>query len=270
MVHCVQGGESCPDSNAVDLDCDDNGTVELEDVLCCARFMLNGDIADSTGGRPEPGIYVGFGEVHHTATAVTVPFTLHGADRVGAARLALRYPADRFDVIGVEFPSGPGWLHLYEVRGGNIVIGLIGTSGNSGGSNAIEMVVRLALKAGQSSGGEVRLVESQFSGSDGVGLEVDLGKPVLALSRSQPNPFSGTTRFAVELAMVGDLEVAIHDLSGRRVIALFHERAAAGTREFAWDGRHENGRAAPSGVYFILARVSGRMVSSRVVLLREQ
>jgi len=277
MVHCAQG-LGCPDSGVVDLDCDGNGTFELEDVLCCARYTLFGDFADSSGGRPEGSVRVGFGDVRSTESNVEVPFTLQGADRVGAARLALSYPADRYDVVGVDFPDGSEWLHLYEVRDGNIVIGLIGTSGQSGGARVVEMAVHLALKAGQRSGGEVRVVESQFSGPDGVSLEVDLGEPrsslpsaaLISLSHGQPNPFPGTTRFTVLLATAADLDVAIHDLSGRRVKGIFHERAEAGTRELTWDGRRENGSAAPSGVYFIRARVSGGTVSSRVVLLREQ
>jgi len=279
MVRCVLNGENCPDTAVIDLDCDDNGSVALEDVLCCARFMLNRDIPDSVGiVRPEPGVNVQFGELSRTATEMIVPLTLHGADRVGAARLALSFPADRYDVTGIEILESQDWLKLHEVRGGNVVVGLIGLNPQVNGPEAVEMVVRLTLKSGQPAGGEVRVVESQFSGRDGIGLEVDLGQPMMtlpsvapiALSRGQPNPFSANTRFTVTLAAPGNLDVAVHDLSGRRVRSLVREHVAFGTRELAWDGRDDGGRLAASGVYFIRATASGSMVSNRVVLLREQ
>lgn len=278
MVHCVMHGTDCPDSGAVDLDCDGNGTVALEDVLCCARFMLNGGIPDSIGGRPEPGVRVEFGAVRRTENEMVVPLTLRGAYKVGAARLALRYPSDRFDVTGVSLAQTKDWLELHETRDGKLVIGLIGMAGEVAGNGVIDMEVRLALKSGQSSGGEVRVVESDFSGPDGVGLEVDLGKPgsalpttaAVSLTRGQPNPFSGTTRFAVAIATAGMLDVAVHDLSGRRVKSLVRAHVAAGSRDLAWDGRDESGRLAASGVYFIRASVAGSTVSNRLVLLREQ
>jgi hypothetical protein len=277
MVHCVLGTGLCPDTGAVNLDCDENGLLGIEDVLCCARFILHGDMPDSIAVRPEPGIDVNLGEVRRSASGLALPFVLNGTDRIGAARLALSYPADRFDVSAVELPSGPGWLSLSEIRDGKVVIGLIATS-DEVELGRIEMLLRLALKPGQVAGGQVRVVESDFSGRDGVALAVDLGQPArtlaspapLALSASRPNPFSGTTRFSVELGASSDLEVTVHDLSGRHVTHLHRGRAVSSTHELIWDGRSGDGSAVPSGIYFIRAEAGGNIVSCKVVLLRDR
>jgi hypothetical protein len=277
MVRCVLNTGPCPDTTAIDLDCNHDGLIELEDVLCCAQVILNGDVPDSTGGRPETAVGVDFGDVQREEVEVALPVFLHGAERVGAARLALSYPADRFDVSAVELPSAPGWLALHQVRDGKVVIGLIATSEVPAGPSTIEMVLHLALKPGQNHGGQVRVVESQFSGRDGVGLLVDLGQPwstlpivtPIALSPGNPNPFSGTTRFTVDLAAAGDLEIGVYDLTGRKVAELFHGKIAAGSHDFVWDGTRSDGGEIPSGVYFVRAARAGRVASSKVVLIRD-
>jgi flagellar hook assembly protein FlgD len=67
---------------------------------------------------------------------------------------------------------------------------------------------------------------------------------------------------------VPDVEVAVHDLSGRRVATLFRGALAAGPHDFAWRGERSDGSAAANGIYFVQARVGGERLSGKVIFLR--
>ena len=279
MVHCVLGSGPCPDTSRAHLDCNRDGQVNIEDVLCCARSILRGGGRDTIPGRPEPGVQVSFGPPVVTSSGVDVTARLAGADRLGAARLALEFPADRYDVSAVDLGGAPAdWMHLYEVDGSRLIVGLIGLpqGGTQAATGELALVLRLALKPGQSQGGEVRVAEGEFSGPDGAALEVKLGQPGLRLfgpprlklAPSQPNPFTRETRFGVTLDHAADVDVAIHDLSGRLVATLFHGALPAGTRTFTWDGRRADGSAAPNGLYFTQVRAGGEQAARKIVYLR--
>ena len=86
---------------------------------------------------------------------------------------------------------------------------------------------------------------------------------------SFPNPFNPHTTLRYELARAGVVDVAVHDVRGRLVRNLVAgEHAAAGVHELAWDGRHEGGRPAASGVYHVTLRAADRVEQTRLVLVR--
>jgi hypothetical protein len=72
-----------------------------------------------------------------------------------------------------------------------------------------------------------------------------------AMFRNYPNPFrsiSGTT-IHYSVAKAGLVEVEIFDAAGRLVNTIT-EQAEPGENFLLWDGRDDNGRRVPSGVYF--------------------
>ena len=251
--------------------------LNVDDVLCCAHTILRGGGRDTTGGRDEPGVTVDLGQPAWGSAGLEVPVRLGGADRVGAARLALSLPLDRYEVTGVETDAGAGrWLELHDTVGGRLVVGLVGLGPPAPGDpTTLGLTLHLALKPGQSAGGEIGVADAQFSGPDGVTLVVPLppasvGLPAagaLALSAAQPNPFNRETRFALNLERGADAEVTIHDLSGRLVATLFHGALGAGPHTFTWQGLRSDGSAAPNGVYFVHARVGGERLTRKVVFL---
>lgn len=85
----------------------------------------------------------------------------------------------------------------------------------------------------------------------------------LRLLRSYPNPsFNGVVALVYLQQEEADLELEIFDAAGRRLCR--RDVAAAGAsleeREVLWDGRDDEGRAVPSGVYW--ARLAGAASSS--------
>lgn len=275
MVHCVLGTGSCPDSIGAP-DCNADGARNLDDVLCCARQILHADPPDSLVGRPEPGVGVTFGVPERTASGVDLPVRLTGANRVGAARLAFDYPDGRFTVASVERRGSDNWLDLFEAADGRLVVGLIALpSAEAVIEQAVDLVIHLTRAPGAPAGGEIRLANGEFSGRDGVRLEIEMVQaPVpleatgLALSAGRPNPFGSSTRFAVTLPRDAHGAVQIYDLGGRLVKTLANGPMAAGTSEYRWDGTDRDGRTVPDGLYFAKVRAGGEVGTQKLMFLR--
>ncbi len=89
----------------------------------------------------------------------------------------------------------------------------------------------------------------------------------LALSPPWPNPFAGSTRFALTLDRDARVVLSVCDVSGRRVAVLFDGAAGAGPHAFAWNGRAADGSVVPSGAYFVEARVDGVPLARRTIFL---
>ena len=93
----------------------------------------------------------------------------------------------------------------------------------------------------------------------------------------QPNPAPGG-RAGVTFRVPADplfddaeanVEVAVYDLSGRRVRTLVSGRLPAGVESAAWDGRDDTGRDVGAGVYILrLAASSGFRASERITVVR--
>jgi hypothetical protein len=248
--------------------------VDIDDVLCCARVFLQGPEPPGVPGRPEPGIQLSFREPIVGAGGIDLPVRLDGADRFGAARLAIRYPGDCFDVSGVELAGGASnWLCIHEKNADRLTVGLIGLAPASG---PLDLTLRLTLRPGTKPSGNVRIESAEFAGRDGAALEVELGEPAwsfdgppgLALSSGEPNPFSRATRVQVTLARPAEVEFSVHDLGGRRIAVLQSGALAAGSHPFSWSGTRRDGSAAPNGVYLLRARAGREVVTRKVVLLR--
>ena len=279
MIHCVMHTGSCLDSASADFDCNSNGSVDLNDVLCCGGVILLGHMPDSTAARPEHGIIGDFGDPVRTGQGIDVPLALTGNELFGAARLALSFPTDRFDIAGIEITGmDRSWLELHQRDGDQLVLGLIRIPGPRPAvvtDGRVHLLIHFTLRSGSQPGGMVTVTGGDFSDLVGGALAVDLGAPSqmlgelpIGLSAMQPNPFGRETRFAVHLARAAEAELAVHDLVGRRVATLHRGTLPAGTRVFTWDGRDAAGERAANGVYFVRLVTDGRVTARKVVLVR--
>ena len=278
MAHCIVGAGFCPDTSLARLDCNHDGRRSLDDLWCCARVVLHGGIPDSVPARPEPSVRVSLGAPVATAAGLDLPVRVSGADRIGGGRFVFDYPAERFDLTGVDLLGEAGsWLALHETDGARVMVGLLGIGPQGAEPPAtVEFVLHLTPRPGQQAAGELRLTGLDFCGPDGAALlvehaalEVPLGTmPGVALSRVQPNPFSGAARFTLTLPRAATVELAVHDLGGRRVATLFRGGLEAGVHEFSWNGRGDDGARLKDGVYFLRAAGPGGEASRKLVLLR--
>jgi hypothetical protein len=94
-------------------------------------------------------------------------------------------------------------------------------------------------------------------------------KPVLSLRQSYPNPSNPSTRIEFSIPSAASVQVRLYDVHGRLVATLFNEHATAGSHTVEWNGRGDNGRTVPSGIYFYRLNVPGQPVlTKKLVLLK--
>jgi len=231
--------------------------------------------ADST--RPAPEVSLAFGEPTATATGIRVPLRVSGSGLLGGARFALRYPNASYRVAAIETDRVPAhWLALHAARDGDVGIALVRLDGSvTLEIESLDLALVLEPIAGANGAGEVRVVDAEFSGPDGVRLEVTAAAPsmpigdpgALALSPTSPNPFDGSTTFRLTLGSRTRVTVGVYDLAGRRVASLHDGVLPVGVHPFTWDGRRSDGSRAAGGVYFYRAESGGRVTARKMVLL---
>jgi len=87
-----------------------------------------------------------------------------------------------------------------------------------------------------------------------------------------PNPCNPSTQVRLlipEANLLPEVDLAVYDLSGRRVVTLFTGRLTGGARhEFTWNGNDDHGHEQSSGVYFIRADVAGISSTRKLMMLR--
>ena len=81
-----------------------------------------------------------------------------------------------------------------------------------------------------------------------------------------PNPASRAVRMALELSVESRVDATIYDVTGRAVRELLRdEPALSGRSETTWDLMDDEGRAVPSGLYFVRAQVTTEVGATETV-----
>lgn len=172
-------------------------------------------------------------------TSATYPLALNGAAATGGNLSTLYGPFDNYVIVDklgiVRYHAADRWphgnrYHLDELRG---------------------------------------VIDSLLAAQSGVDEAPPAPLQLLSLSAA-PNPFSGATR--IELSHSGPAalpaRVDVVDALGRRVATLYQGMARAGVTTLSWGGDDDDGRRAPSGLYFLRAEVGGRSIVQRIVRAR--
>jgi hypothetical protein len=84
-----------------------------------------------------------------------------------------------------------------------------------------------------------------------------------------PNPSSGPTEFSFALAESGPVELRVFDVRGCAVRTIANgSPMSAGPQLIAWDGRRDDGRRVPGGLYLVRLRLPGGEAMRRLVVIR--
>lgn len=85
------------------------------------------------------------------------------------------------------------------------------------------------------------------------------------LEQNYPNPFNPSTTISYEVQKKAWYNLTIYNVKGRQVRELQHKLQTPGSYRVQWDGSDDNGRLAPTGIYF--ARMSSRFEMQVIKLL---
>ena len=89
-----------------------------------------------------------------------------------------------------------------------------------------------------------------------------------SLLPNYPNPFNPSTHIPFQLKTGADYELAVYDMTGRRVRLLESGYKTAGLYTSVWNGRNDKGELVGSGVYMIRLKSGDRQVLRKATLLK--
>ena len=100
-----------------------------------------------------------------------------------------------------------------------------------------------------------------------VTLETTAEVPQAFALEAYPNPFNGSTTIRFDLPESGEVELAVYNLTGQKVVTLADGPREPGTYTLRWDGRGDGGRELASGVYLYRLQVGRELLETRKLLL---
>lgn len=83
-----------------------------------------------------------------------------------------------------------------------------------------------------------------------------------------PNPFNPSTTVEVRVEDAGSIQVLLYNAKGKEVKTFHNGYAEKGVLTFEWDGKDKNGRAQPSGVYYVRVFAGKSSYVHKIVLLK--
>ena len=91
---------------------------------------------------------------------------------------------------------------------------------------------------------------------------------IITLQNTFPNPFNPITNIVFSLPKYSLVDLKIVDIKGRQVRRLLKKGFAAGRHGVSWNGTNDLGAAVGSGIYFMVLRAEGKVLSQKLSLIR--
>jgi len=115
-----------------------------------------------------------------------------------------------------------------------------------------------------------RIVLTSSSGEESYGpieVHVDAVPTAYATYQSYPNPFNPVCTIRYEIPKPGRVSLQVYDIVGKPVRTLVDAWREPGVYSEVWDGRADDGRALPSGIYFYRLKAGDFVATRKMVLL---
>jgi len=138
---------------------------------------------------------------------------------------------------------------------------------DTGGGGFLELElhgdVLVAMQGGNVSTFALDCLGNPVSGAD------DSNVPRLFhLAVPVPNPFNPSTEMSFTLDRAQFVELAVYDVSGRKVRTLVAESKNVGIHTISWNGRGDSGEVMASGVYLARLKLAGATETRKMTLLK--
>ena len=105
-----------------------------------------------------------------------------------------------------------------------------------------------------------------------VGIGGDVPSPGIitraVLNQNAPNPFNPSTSISYELAEAGPVELAVFDVTGRKVRTLVNESQTAGSHAVRWEGMNDQNEGVSSGVYFYRLTATNETLTRSMLIVK--
>jgi len=284
LVRCALGGPDsaavCPDSVAARADCNEDGSIDVRDVICCVRKIL----AFGLGGMDQP----------KTASAARIGFdgpAEWSAPDEGIARLKVQ-PGSDFggisfgieaapgtDITNVALPAGTKYHIDVDRTDPRMARVLIVRLSDAVPDEPLRLLVQFeARPGGVPEGAEMKIVRAESGSWSGLpaGTEITSGAVVIPAGSpaaprvfpARPNPFTDATDIAYDLPAQRHVTLRVYSATGKLVRTLVDATVPLGLHRTAWNGRDETGRVVASGIYFVKLSTGDAESTIRVMRLR--
>jgi hypothetical protein len=90
----------------------------------------------------------------------------------------------------------------------------------------------------------------------------------LSLGQNLPNPMQESARIDFVLPAAGNCSLQVYDTNGRRLRSLAEGNLPAGPASRVWDGRDDDGRLVPAGIYFYRLDAGGQVLTRKLLVIR--
>lgn len=84
---------------------------------------------------------------------------------------------------------------------------------------------------------------------------------------AMPNPAKEKVQIHYQLPISSEIKLKIYSVTGQ-VVRLINEKRPSGLYSFIWDGKDNQGRIVPNGVYFVRLECGDNAKTSKIILLR--
>lgn len=267
-VAFVSGRDGNADIYVLDLEdvtpVDDGERANVFEGSTSMRVEANGEweLGFRSGGRFDVTGYTALQFAFHPGT---LAITSSDEFFLELERPFLGRPRHDLLAIGDEDTSSGVDLTLSEWQTVRIPLHLLGPldpisevrlAGNLTGSFFIDEVHLVAAKLSDFGETETAVVEQPGEGTP----------DSFDLSQNYPNPFNPNTTIRFDLPSSGDVDLAVYNMAGQRVVELVSGLRQAGSYSVRWEGKDDAGRDLASGMY-LYRLVAGDFVRTKKLML---
>lgn len=260
--------------------CDKEDSINVADAYCIILKVL-GRLLPKTNliARHEDAVIRIPLLTASAGETVTLPIFIEGRKDVYAAEFDLTYDSNLLTVQGIEQGTTNSLVAENLDKLDKIKLALINADGLV---NAQNEIIKIKIKIEKDFAGGIQLsvdraklydAQAQPIKVRGLSTKVEEQKTLpkdYALFQNHPNPFNPETQIRFHLPGESHVKLTLYNISGQLVRTLLNKRMSAGEWTEKWDGRNEQGREAPSGVYFYRLQIDGNKWSKtrKMILMR--
>lgn len=120
----------------------------------------------------------------------------------------------------------------------------------------------------RSEGKNTYLTQFNYLATDIAGPGEELLPDRFSLEQNYPNPFNSSTTIEFDLPHRGQVQIDIFNLLGFRIRTVLDQTIDAGRHQISWDGRDNDGKIVPSGLYFYRMKSDQYSSVRKMILLK--